>query len=408
MSLTALDELHRFLDQHLPESWSEAVASGDTERVAVLADALDNPAFVRQLGGAGWVAPQLDPAHGGRGLDEARRRGPSWTSWTGGRSPASPAARVSPLAAPTIPQWSTEATKRRLLPPIADRRGAVVPAVLRARRRLRPRVARHHARCATATSGSSTARRSGRPTATSPSSACCSPAPIPTAPKHKGITYFGVDMHAPGVEVRPLVQMTGEHEFNEVFLTDVRVPDLLPHQPGRRRAGRRRRRRSAPSASRCRARRREAAGRATRSSAARPSTTCWRWHGLAARRRPRRPATGPAPSWSCRVLALTAQRLRTPPGRPAAPRLDHQDRQGAANQSLQLLAIELLGAAGQAWEADDDAEPRVRPRALRTRANSIEGGTSEIQRNIVGERVLGLPREPDPFKGQAWKEVPRS
>ena len=100
----------------------------------------------------------------------------------------------------------------------------VVPAVQRAGRRLRPRRPDRQGGARTATSTSSTARRCGRRAARSPTSACCSPAPTPTRPKHQGITWFAIDMHQPGIDIRPLREMTGHAMFNEVFMTDARVP----------------------------------------------------------------------------------------------------------------------------------------------------------------------------------------
>jgi len=87
------------------------------------------------------------------------------------------------------------------------------------------------------------------------------------------------------------------------------------------------------------------------------------------------------------------------------------------NKHIYELCVDLLGAEGMLHSSD---YPRIRPdhvalgtpdlhkAFLRARANSIEGGTSEVMRNILGERVLGLPGEPRTDKDQAWKDVPRS
>ena len=89
--------------------------------------------------------------------------------------------------------------------------------------------------------------------------------------------------------------------------------------------------------------------------------------------------------------------------------------QGSLNQRLQRLAADLLGPDAVAWDGpnrDLDAWAEAMPfesRAmLRSRANTIEGGTTEVNKNIVAERVLGLPREPDPYVDAPWDEVPRS
>ncbi len=91
--------------------------------------------------------------------------------------------------------------------------------------------------------------------------------------------------------------------------------------------------------------------------------------------------------------------------------------QGSLNQRIQLAAADLLGPGAQAWET---VAPGRGPEAwaaslpyevrgmLRSRANTIEGGTTEVNKNVLGEQVLGLAREPDPYHGLSWEETPRS
>jgi alkylation response protein AidB-like acyl-CoA dehydrogenase len=98
--------------------------------------------------------------------------------------------------------------------------------------------------------------------------------------------------------------------------------------------------------------------------------------------------------------------------------------QGDLNQRIQILATDLLGAGAVAWspatvdptghdvtdsgQRYGDSLPYEVKGMLRSRANTIEGGTTEVNKNIIAERVLGLPREPDPWQKAAWREVPRS
>ncbi len=121
-----------------------------------------------------------------------------------------------------------------------------------------------------------------------------------------------------------------------------------------------------------------------------------------------------------RIRAITNQRVRAGLSAGRAPGAESsvgKVHSGDLNQRLQLLTSDLLGTDAMAWAVDgsdgragayDASLPREVHGMLRSRANTIEGGTSEVNKNIVGERVLGLPREPDPWRDAAWMEVPRS
>ncbi len=222
----------------------------------------------------------------------------------------------------------------------------------------------------------------------------------PDAPKHKGITYFGLDMRAEGVEVRPLVNMAGQLEFNEVFLTEVRIPDVCRISP---------------------------VGEGWAAAMTTLGAERLALSGLKKKRRAKDEILGGKPLAEVMARAAAAgvvdplvrQRLARAHADGFTLQQSTLRLRGSAgsvtkivkaqvNQTLQELAMDILGAAAVAWEGDDADAEEWSTQFLRTRANSIEGGTSEIQRTIVGERVLGLPREPDPFRGAPWRDVPRS
>ena len=212
------------------------------------------------------------------------------------------------------------------------------------------------------------------------------------APKHAGLSYLLLDMTSPGVEVAPLPQLTGDPEFNEIFLTDVRVPreamlgapgdgwkvamTTLSHERGTHGIGL--------------AAQLDADLRAA----------------VALFLRPRSDGTVPADDalvrdrvaelWvELQGLRMTNLRALSDLGRTGVPgpgatiaKLHWSE----LNQRLTRLVTETLGPAGTVQGADAVDRGRWAFARLRARGNTIEAGTSEILRNIVAERVLGLPR----------------
>jgi alkylation response protein AidB-like acyl-CoA dehydrogenase len=232
----------------------------------------------------------------------------------------------------------------------------------------------------------------------------------PDVPKHQGLTYFSVDMTAPGVDVRPLRQLTGEAEFNEVFLTDVRIPDA--DRIGQVGEGWK-----VANATLMSERVSIGASRAVPRDSGMIEPTLRTW-----RSRPELRTPGLHDRllrlWTeAEVARLASERLRQQlaAGKPGPEGSASKLVFARLNQEISGFEVELAGSDGLRY---DDWTMRRPERAnffgrgpgyryLRARGNSIEGGTSEILRNIIAERVLGLPSEPRVDKDVPWKDLPK-
>ena len=271
----------------------------------------------------------------------------------------------------------------------------------------------------------------------------------PEAPKHAGISYFALDMDQPGVEVRPLTEMTGRALFNEVFIDEARAPDsaligglhngwrvanttLMVERASLGSSGRR-----PPSpfpGPKGGVLERRAGDFVSESTAAPDGAPAmgmelWWWLVDLARKNG---------SIASRVLRddlmrlyglieinrLSIQRAKASGGARAAGERSEQgagDRASAAapniakltvselNRSFRDLGLRVIGADGMLMgDSDGQSRGQLGEVALFSPAPAIYGGTDQVQRNIIGERVLGLPKEPGPARDTPFSQLPKN
>jgi alkylation response protein AidB-like acyl-CoA dehydrogenase len=394
-----------WLHENLPPQWVEAIEQGDIEKLRQARELVDYDDWCARLGEAGWATPTWPAEYGFLGLSggQAKVVNDELARW---KVPRSFNIIGIGMGGPTIMHWGTEEQKQRLLKPMAKHEeiwcqlfsepGSGSDVASLATRAVRDgdewivngqkvwTTLAHLARW-----GLLVARTN------------------PDQPKHKGLSYFIVDMKAPGVEVRPLKQITGDAEFNEVFFTDVRIPDSMRLGPEGEGWGvatttlmnERAALSGAGSVSED-----NVGGGAVDAIVAAAQANGTSRDPVVRQRLAQATIEG-------RVIKMTNLRAT------AARKAGHQPGpegsitklfQAEYNKRLQNLAVDILGAGGMAW-SPDDLQTAVTVRGfLRSRANTIEGGTSEIMRNILGERVLGLPKEPSVDRDIPWKDVKRS
>ena len=358
----------------------------------------DRASFAAAMLAAGWTAPSWEPDCYGRGLTDRQSRLVA-AEFAAVGAPGTGHDRAD-LFACTIHDRGSDEQKRRLLPPAL--RGETKSCLLYSEpgagsdlAGLRTRAERDGddwivngqkvwtSFATTADYGMLVARTN------------------PDVPKHNGITFFMLPMHQPGVEVRPIHQITGESEFNEVFLTNARVPDANRiGEPGEGwsvlQVALGYERRLMGDVARTARRKEKSSGLVElardascladshiRQEIARIQAlaTVNRWNNQRAK-------TSTDRAEAATLLAL---------GKIAMSRILHE----TARVQTEIVGVESMLAG-----PDNPVGDAVTFRALNAYFTSIGGGTDQIQRNIIGERVLGLPKEPDPYRDAPFRDLP--
>src|SRR5262245_4455808 len=394
--------VREWIDAHVPSAWIDAARRGGAAAIREVRTRRDYEQWYPVFAASGLVVPTWPVAYGGLDLPPAIAR-----ALERELQPYN-LGRLNPLglnlAAPALFAHGTEDQRLRFLPPI------VRNEEVWCQRCSEPGGASDLASLATR------AERDGDHWLVTGQKVWTTWAHIadfgvllartdPEVPKRQGITYFLLDLHQPGVDVRPLRHITGDVDFNEVFLDRAAVPDAQRvgdvgdgwKVANATLSGERQMVSGSGSGGVDRI-----GGRGIE-------------HVIDLAR-----ATGKVDDPIVRqrlVQAYSEERIRdwtnqrvraeVKAGRSPGPESSvGKVHQGALNQRIQELAVDLLGAAGSAWTGEQ-LPSEVRG-MLRSRANTIEGGTTEVNKNILGERVLGLPREPDPFQRAPWRDIPRS
>jgi alkylation response protein AidB-like acyl-CoA dehydrogenase len=385
------------------------------------------------LADAGWAFPTWPEGCGGRGLSNRSARAANQARREAGAF-GPPSGVATFLAAPTILHYGTEDQKQRFMPGIASGRDLWCqlfsePGSGSDMAGLATRAVRDGDEWVVTgqkvwNSGAQFARYGILIARTDPEQ-----------PKHKGITYFLIDMEQDGVDVRPLREMTGDAAFNEVFLSEARVADadrLGDLGDGWRVA----------MTTLSHERDPDNAGMGEGAAFGRPDLTMAVGEYVAAISAKVDGMSLAIGGGITRMLdqvveqfdraddPLTRQRLmkilelrRTSrwSGQRAAAAAKAGGQPGPEISTLKLVGSELgrqirdtgldaMGPHGMLWQDEAPTGGLFHAYSLFTPAMSIAGGSDEIQHNIIGERVLGLPREPgeDDQRTRPWSELPRS
>jgi alkylation response protein AidB-like acyl-CoA dehydrogenase len=399
---TLVAAVDQFLRDRLPADWVAAVDADDLEALVAARGQVDPDEVWAWVGAEGYVAPTWPTEHGGLGVSPKaaaavsralrRFRLPRFNNQVG-----------VDLVGPAILAWGTDEQKHRFVRPIAAYQDLWCQLFSE------PGSGSDLAGLATrATRDGDVWVVRGQKVWTSLGDVARYGILLartdPDVPKHRGITAFLLPMDQRGVTVRPLRQLTGDAEFCEVFLDDATVDDSMrlgPVDGGWRVA-----------ISVLMNERQSVSG----GGDALPGTVAGR--SVEALIQRHAPVADPVLRQRL-VQAYIEDRLVTLTKQRAADRRRSEQPPGPEGsisklffsehtQRLQNLAVDLEGPATQAWTEDDRWARNTAWSLLRVQSKTIAGGTSEVQRNILGERVLGLPKEPEVDRSIPWSEVRRS